>query len=112
MGAALNAGAGDVLTFNGAAETNGSFAFIGGTGNDVLTGGAKADTVLLGAFGLFVTCDQAFDAPRHCRWNCRTYLKLGTIMMRMSASRDVEDGTRTLASKARGGIRGRLRRSP
>ncbi len=32
------------LTFNGSGETDGSFAFIGGAGNDVLAGGAKADT--------------------------------------------------------------------
>ena len=37
-------GASDVLTFNGAAETDGSFDFIGGAGADVLTGGAQADT--------------------------------------------------------------------
>jgi hypothetical protein len=32
------------LTFNGSGETDGSFAFLGGAGNDVLVGGAKADT--------------------------------------------------------------------
>src|SRR6201999_4432542 len=32
------------ITLNGAAETDGSFAMIGGTGNDVLTGGAMADS--------------------------------------------------------------------
>jgi Ca2+-binding RTX toxin-like protein len=32
------------LTFNGAAETNGSFVFISGNGNDALTGGAGNDT--------------------------------------------------------------------
>jgi Ca2+-binding RTX toxin-like protein len=36
-------GAANALTFNGVAETDGSFAFIGGAGNDVLTGGALAD---------------------------------------------------------------------
>ncbi|HTQ15242.1 MAG TPA: VCBS domain-containing protein [Rhizomicrobium sp.] len=36
-------GAGDTLTFNGAAETDGSFSFLGGAGNDVLTGGAGND---------------------------------------------------------------------
>jgi Ca2+-binding RTX toxin-like protein len=33
----------DSLTFDGSAETNGSFAFLAGFGDDVLTGGAKAD---------------------------------------------------------------------
>ncbi|HEX4294069.1 MAG TPA: hypothetical protein VHZ29_08040 [Rhizomicrobium sp.] len=32
------------LTFNGAAETDGSFAFTGGAGNDVLTGGNAGNT--------------------------------------------------------------------
>ncbi|MGH6871065.1 MAG: beta strand repeat-containing protein, partial [Rhizomicrobium sp.] len=32
------------LTFNGGAETDGSFAITAGTGNDTLTGGAQADT--------------------------------------------------------------------
>ncbi len=33
-----------ILTFNGAAETNGSFTITGGASNDVLTGGAGNDT--------------------------------------------------------------------
>ncbi|HEV2560497.1 MAG TPA: calcium-binding protein, partial [Rhizomicrobium sp.] len=37
---ASSLGASDVLTFNGAAETDGRFTFTGGAGNDVLTGGA------------------------------------------------------------------------
>jgi VCBS repeat-containing protein len=37
-------GAGDALTFNGAAETNGSFVINSGAGNDVLTGGDGNDT--------------------------------------------------------------------
>jgi Ca2+-binding RTX toxin-like protein len=37
-------GASDTLAFNGAAETDGSFAFIAGAGSDTLTGGAQADT--------------------------------------------------------------------
>jgi Ca2+-binding RTX toxin-like protein len=32
------------LTFNGSAETDGSFDFLAGQGNDLLTGGAQADT--------------------------------------------------------------------
>jgi Ca2+-binding RTX toxin-like protein len=44
-GAAL--GASDVLTFNGAAETDGSFTIYDGAGNDVLTGGAGADSFIL-----------------------------------------------------------------
>jgi len=36
-------GAGDTLTFDGSAETDGSFDFLAGAGNDVLTGGALAD---------------------------------------------------------------------
>jgi len=37
-------GAGDKLIFRGQAESNGQFSFIGGAGNDVLTGGAGNDT--------------------------------------------------------------------
>src|ERR1051326_985571 len=36
-------GAADTLTFNGAAETDGTFHIIGGAGADVLTGGAGGD---------------------------------------------------------------------
>jgi Ca2+-binding RTX toxin-like protein len=36
------------LTFNGAAETNGSFKITGGAGLDGLTGGARADTLIGG----------------------------------------------------------------
>ncbi|AEJ01538.1 hemolysin-type calcium-binding region [Nitrosomonas sp. Is79A3] len=39
---ASNAG---ILTFNGAAETNGTFNITGGTGNDVITGGSGNDTI-------------------------------------------------------------------
>jgi Ca2+-binding RTX toxin-like protein len=42
-------GASDVLTFNGAAETNGTFAITGGAGDDVLTGGSGNDTLNGGA---------------------------------------------------------------
>lgn len=44
-GAALLAG--ENLTFNGAAESNGSFFFYGGKGTDVLTGGAGNDVFFL-----------------------------------------------------------------
>ncbi|HEX4296124.1 MAG TPA: calcium-binding protein [Rhizomicrobium sp.] len=37
----------DSLTFNGAAETDGSFSITDGAGNDVLTGGAQGDQFLL-----------------------------------------------------------------
>src|SRR6202000_139785 len=37
-------GAGDALTFNGAAETDGSFNVLDGAGNDFVTGGAQSDT--------------------------------------------------------------------
>ena len=37
-------GVGDSLTFDGSAETNGSFYFLDGAGDDALTGGAQADT--------------------------------------------------------------------
>src|SRR6202042_2276152 len=40
---AASLGAGDVLTFDGSAETDGRFAISGGAGNDVLTGGAGSD---------------------------------------------------------------------
>ena len=38
-----------VLTFNGAAETNGAFNITGGAGADTITGGAGADTITGGA---------------------------------------------------------------
>ncbi|HEY1630640.1 MAG TPA: hypothetical protein VGF56_04960 [Rhizomicrobium sp.] len=41
---ASSLGAGDTLTFNGAAESDGHFAITGGAGNDTLTGGAQADS--------------------------------------------------------------------
>ncbi|HEY1630641.1 MAG TPA: calcium-binding protein [Rhizomicrobium sp.] len=37
-------GAGDPLSFNGSAESNGHFILRGGAGNDILTGGAQSDT--------------------------------------------------------------------
>ena len=40
-GSALKAG--DVFVFDGSAETDGRFTLLGGSGNDVLTGGADAD---------------------------------------------------------------------
>ncbi len=39
------------LTFDGSAESNGHFAFTGGAGDDVLTGGAASDTFNLGLGG-------------------------------------------------------------
>jgi VCBS repeat-containing protein len=53
-GMAVNAtalGAGDSLTFDGSAETDGSFAFKDGAGNDVLTGGAQRDVFDMGGGG-------------------------------------------------------------
>jgi hypothetical protein len=44
-------GAGDTLTFNGSAETNGSFVIVGGAGNDNLTGGQNSDTIDLSKGG-------------------------------------------------------------
>jgi Ca2+-binding RTX toxin-like protein len=43
----VNLGAGDALTFDGSAETNGRFVLAGGAGNDNLTGGAGNDEFLL-----------------------------------------------------------------
>lgn len=40
-----------IFTFDGSAETNGRFNVIGGIGDDVLTGGAKADTLSGGQDG-------------------------------------------------------------
>ncbi|HEX4459609.1 MAG TPA: calcium-binding protein, partial [Polyangia bacterium] len=47
--AADSLGASDVLIFNGAAETNGTFNIVGGAGDDTLTGGNGADTFTGGA---------------------------------------------------------------
>ena len=38
-------GAGDTLTFNGSAETNGYYVITGGAGNDVITGGQDGDII-------------------------------------------------------------------
>ncbi|NTS66878.1 calcium-binding protein, partial [Sphingomonas sp. HHU CXW] len=43
-----NLGASDSLTFNGSAETDGSFLFFGGAGTDTLTGGANSDAFFFG----------------------------------------------------------------
>ncbi|HEY0084539.1 MAG TPA: calcium-binding protein [Allosphingosinicella sp.] len=45
MVVAQSLAAGEALTFNGAAETDGSFNVRGGRGADTITGGAKADTI-------------------------------------------------------------------
>jgi Ca2+-binding RTX toxin-like protein len=45
MVVALSLGAGETLTFNGQAETDGSFNIRGGKGADVLTGSATADQI-------------------------------------------------------------------
>jgi Ca2+-binding RTX toxin-like protein len=45
--------AGENLTFNGSAETDGSFFIYGGRGVDTLTGGAKNDAFLFGSDGHF-----------------------------------------------------------
>jgi Ca2+-binding RTX toxin-like protein len=44
-------GAANILTFNGSHETDGHFAFIGGKGNDILTGGAQNDSFTLARGG-------------------------------------------------------------
>jgi Ca2+-binding RTX toxin-like protein len=44
---------GEDLTFNGGAETDGSFFICGGLGTDTLTGGAKNDVFLFGSAGQF-----------------------------------------------------------
>jgi len=41
----LTLGANNVLTFNGAAETDGNFAIYGGAGADTIIGGARPDTI-------------------------------------------------------------------
>ena len=43
--------AGDGLTFDGSAETDGHFAFYDGAGDDALTGGARADTFTMAGGG-------------------------------------------------------------
>jgi Ca2+-binding RTX toxin-like protein len=48
---AAGVGAGNTLTFDGSAETDGSFAIIGGPGDNILTGGALSDTFDLSAGG-------------------------------------------------------------
>lgn len=48
------------VTFNGAAETDGSFIFYGGKGTDTLTGGANSDGFYFGADGRFGASDRIF----------------------------------------------------
>lgn len=73
---ALNAGA--HLLFDGSAETDGSFSLIGGQANDVLTGGAKADTFDLTGGGFEIA---------HGGGGADTFLMGGTL-----ASSDQIDG--------------------
>ncbi len=63
-GATLNVfasslGAGDTLTFDGAAETNGAFAITSGAGTNTLTGGGGNDTITIGSN--FSTAASAID---------------------------------------------------
>ncbi|MEO7687773.1 MAG: FG-GAP-like repeat-containing protein [Sphingomonas sp.] len=46
------------LTFNGSAETNGSFLVFGGLGNDSLTGGQGSDAFFFGDGGRFTAADH------------------------------------------------------
>jgi Ca2+-binding RTX toxin-like protein len=65
-------GAGNTLTFDGSAETDGVFHLTGGAGNDVLTGGAGADSFILNKGGNdtvnggggndYISFDTAFTA--------------------------------------------------
>jgi Ca2+-binding RTX toxin-like protein len=48
---------GENLTFNGSAESDGSFFIYGGGGNDLLTGGAKNDVFIFGHQGQWGTGD-------------------------------------------------------
>ena len=50
--------AGENLTFNGAAETDGSFLVYGGLGNDSLTGGQGSDAFFFGDGGRFTAADH------------------------------------------------------
>lgn len=50
--------AGENLTFNGAAETDGSFLIYGGQGHDDLTGGQGSDAFFFGDDGRFTAADQ------------------------------------------------------
>lgn len=55
---AANAG---VLTFNGAAETDGHFKITGGSGNDAITGGSGNDTLTGGSGGDSITAGTGSD---------------------------------------------------
>jgi hypothetical protein len=50
--------AGENVTFNGAAETDGAFFFYGGKGIDTLTGGAGTDAFMFGRDGKFAVSDR------------------------------------------------------
>jgi methionine-rich copper-binding protein CopC len=50
-----------ILTFNGAAETNGAFNITGGTAADVIIGGAGADTITGGASNDTITVGAGAD---------------------------------------------------
>jgi hypothetical protein len=50
--------AGENLTFNGAAETDGKFEIYGGGGRDDITGGAQGDTFVFGPNGAFAAGDK------------------------------------------------------
>ena len=66
-GASLKVDGGNItsanaLTFNGSAETNGTFSVIGGAGSDAITGGADSDTIVGGAGSDTITAGAGSDA--------------------------------------------------
>ena len=66
-GASLKVDGGNItsanaLTFNGSAETDGTFSVIGGAGSDIITGGAGTDTIVGGAGSDTITAGAGSDA--------------------------------------------------
>lgn len=56
-----NADNSGILTFNGAAETNGAFALTGGTADDTIVGGSGNDTLTAGAGNDMLTAGLGND---------------------------------------------------
>ena len=90
---AANAG---ILTFNGAAETNGAFNITGGTSNDTITGGSGNDTIAGGIGNDSITAGLGNDTLTGDSGN-DTFTLAAVSGLTSSDSMDAGAGTDTVA---------------